>query len=879
MKLKTIYLLVLLTLCTGIAFAQSQKISISAVNQPIKTVFDQIQAKSDYYILYSDEVVPDSMKVSVQADRLAVSAILDQVLSGKNLTYSVSRKGMIVIAASKNAGGSNAQKDANTETSINGHVSNQSGVACSYTTVALVKNTQVLSGCITDDNGNFHMVHPFKANETYQLKITAMGFKAWSQSFVYPDTAFIKNIRLTEENHTLNTVSIVAERPLVTRKADRYIVNVEGSFLANGFSGLEVLQRSPGIWVNNDGSIRIKGNQSVMVMINDVVQRMSTDDLAEYLRALKSESISKIEVISNPPSEFEASGTGGIIHIQLKKSRSDGMLTTLYAQYRQQNKRPFMSSGGLIDYKIKNFYLFGNAFVTSDESTYVGTYHIIYPGNNIYDSFTTRNNHNERLQYRLGMAYDLPKSQSISLQTTGNVSKLEQSFDTDIGFNNLSGYTTSGWLRKPALNASTFNYVWKIDSLGSMLKVIADYAYSEKTELNLLTGTYNDPAKNSVFRTNTPNTTNILSFQTDYTKTFKNKTEFKTGVKYAGTNRNNELLNEDYLNNDWIVNQPGSNQFIYDEHLYMAYTSLEKTFNKTSIKAGLRAEETSIDGNSLTSDQQFTRNYLNLFPSLFINHVFDAKKNEAVHFSYSRRLQRPSYKDLNPYRLQVDNFIVSIGNPDLQPQYTHNFELGADFLKNWSANIYFAATANTIAQFTQPIQNNVLETQTRNFSNSTEYGMNLDMPIKVNSWWNMSNSASLFHLSYLYNNIRNTQTTFSAKTMQTLVFKKLFNLDLYAEYRSPYINGNTEFVYVFYTEASISRKIMNNKGRIQFHFEDPFNICKEQEYVNYNNTQIYFYQKRPTRLASIQFSYSIASGKKFTNKKVDQSNTEEKNRL
>ncbi|WP_348049539.1 TonB-dependent receptor [Mucilaginibacter sp.] len=876
--MKIIYLLVLLTLCTYTAFAQSQKITISAVNIPIKTVFDQIQAKSDYYILYSDEVVPDSMKVSIQADKLAVSAILDQILSGKNLTYSVSRKGMIVIAASKNAGNSKT-KGTNIETSINGHVNNQNGVPCSYTTVALAKNTQVLSGCITDNNGNFHMVYPFKTNETYQLKITALGFKAWSQTFVYPDTAFTKNIRLTEESHTLNTVSIVAERPLVTRKADRYIVNVEGSFLANGFSGLEVLQKSPGIWVNSDGSIRIKGNQSVMVMINDVVQRMSTDDLAEYLRALKSESISKIEVISNPPSEFEASGTGGIIHIQLKKSRSDGMLTNLYAQYRQQNKRPFISSGGLIDSKIKNFYLFGNAFVTSDESTYVGTYHIIYPGNNIYDSYTIRNNHNERLQYRLGMAYDLPKNQSISLQTTGNVSKLEQSFDTDIGFNNLSGYTTSGWLRKPVLNASTFNYVWKIDSLGSMLKVISDYAYSEKTEQNLFTGAYNDPTKNSIFRTNTPNTTNIFSFQTDYTKALKNKTEFKAGVKYAGANRNNELLNEDYLNNNWVVNQPGSNQFLYDEHLYMAYTSFEKTLNKTSIKAGLRAEETSIDGNSLTSNEQFTRNYLNLFPSLFINHVFDAKKNEAVYFSYSRRLQRPSYKELNPYRLQVDNFIVSIGNPDLQPQYTHSFELGADFFKGWSANVYFSATTNTIAQFAQPIQNNVLEYQTRNFSNSTEYGTNLNIPIRVNSWWNMNNSVSLYHLSYLYNNIRNTQTTFSAKTAQTLVFKKLFNLDVYTEYRSPYVNGNTEFTYVLYTEVGLSRKIMNNKGRIQLYFDDIFNVFKEQEYTNYNNTQIYFYQKRPTRTASIQFSYSITSGKKFTNKKVDQSNTEEKNRL
>jgi len=533
----------------------------------------------------------------------------------------------------------------------------------------------------------------------------------------------------------------------------------------------------------------------------------------------------------------------------------------------------------LLDTKVKNFYFFGNLFASSDESKYIGTYHIIYPDNSQYNSYTDRNNHNERIQYRLGMAYDLPKNQSVTLQTTGNVSKLEQSFDTDIKFNSLTGYTTSGWLRKPLLNASTFNYLWKLDSLGSMLKVISDYAYSQKKETNLVTSIYNDPAKNSVFRTNTPNTTKIFSFQTDYTKTFKNKTEVKTGIKYAGTNRNNELVNEDYLNNNWILNKGGSNQFIYDEHLYMAYASFEKTLDKTSIKAGLRAEETTVDGNSITSNQQFNRSYLGLFPSVFINHSFDAKKNEAIHFSYARRLQRPSYKDLNPYRLQVNDFIVTIGNPDLQPQYTHNFELGADFLKDWSANIYFAATTNAMAQFAQPIANNVLEYQTRNFSTSAEYGSNLNIPIRVNSWWNMNNGIQVYHLSYMLNNIRNTQTSFFAKSIQTLTFKKLFNIDLYTEYRSPYVNGNSHFTYVFFTELGLSRKIMNNKGRLQLYFDDIFNAFKEQEYTNYNNTQIYFYQKRPTRTASIQFSYSIASGKKFTNKKIDQSNTEEKNRL
>jgi hypothetical protein len=222
-----------------------------------------------------------------------------------------------------------------------------------------------------------------------------------------------------------------------------------------------------------------------------------------------------------------------------------------------------------------------------------------------------------------------------------------------------------------------------------------------------------------------------------------------------------------------------------------------------------------------------------------------------------------------------------VGNPDLQPQYTHNFELGLDLKQGYSVNVYFARTSNTIAQFAQPIQNNILEYQFRNFSNSTEYGSNINVPIKVTSWWSMNNGASLFRVSYLLlNDQRNTQVSFATKTAQSITFKNLFDVSFYYEYRTPYVSGNTRFSDVMFAELGFSRKFLKgNKGRIQLYFEDPFNTFREQETTNYNNTQIYFYQKRPTRTASLQFSYTITSGKKFTNKKVDQSNSEEKNRL
>lgn len=875
MKLKSICLLVA-SIWMNTLLAQTKKITLTVDHQPIKKVFDLLQSKSDYNIIYSDDVVPDSMLVSVQAHQLSLNEVMEQMLAGKNLTYTITGHMLVIRAKTSQAipTVSNVAK-----AGLSGAVYS-GGKPVSFVTVSLLSNSKVLAGCVSDEAGHFRLIYSF-SNSAYTLKVSAIGYQPLSRDFIYPDTDFAKQISLNAEVRTLNTVNVVAQRPLISRKADRYIINVEGSFLENGFSGLEVLQKSPGIWVDNNGNIRIKGNQSVMVMINDVVQRMSADDLAEYLRALKSESISKIEVISNPPSEFEASGTGGIIHIQLKKARSDGMVTHLNAQYRQQGARPYISTGGLVDAKSGNLYVSGNVSLNSDESKYIGTYHILYPDNSVYDSYTDRYNHNERLQYRLSLSYDLSKNQSIGIQTIGNNGKLEQSFLTDVQSSTVNGFINSRWLRRPDQNNSTFNYNWKIDSLGSMLKVIGDYTYNYKTELNQFEGDYSDPSQNSIFRVNTPNNTNIYTFQADYTQVPDKRTEIKTGIKFAGTNRDNILIHEDEVNDNWLFNDAASNHFLYRENLYMAYATLQKSWSANSVKVGLRGEETSVTGNSITSAQQFNKSYFGLFPTAFFNHTFNAKENEAIHFSYSRRLERPAFKELNPYRLQIDNSIVVVGNPDLLPQYTNNFELGADLKNGYAVSIYYAGTSNTLSQFAQPIAGNVLEYQFRNFDNSSEYGLSLNAPVKITPWWTTNNGLFVYHSSYLlFNAQRNTQTSVYAKTVHTIMLKKLFDINFYGGYNSPSVTANIRHASYLYTFLGFSRKFLkDNKGRLTFNVEDILNTAKEQEYTNYNNTIIDFYQKRPTRTFSLQFSYTITSGKKFTNKKIDQSNNEERSRL
>jgi hypothetical protein len=189
---------------------------------------------------------------------------------------------------------------AQSSTILTGNVTRKESGPLAMVSVILLKDTSFLAAGITNEKGDFSINAPLQKDTTYILQLSLVGFQTMTQPFRFPDTALSKKLVLTIEGNTLKDVVILSSKQIITRKADRYVINVENSYLANAGNGLDVLQRSRGLWVNTDGSIRLKGNQPVMVMINDVVQRMSPEELAEYLKSLASESISKIEVIQNP---------------------------------------------------------------------------------------------------------------------------------------------------------------------------------------------------------------------------------------------------------------------------------------------------------------------------------------------------------------------------------------------------------------------------------------------------------------------------------------------------------------------------------------------------------------------------------------------------
>ncbi|RYD71825.1 MAG: TonB-dependent receptor, partial [Sphingobacteriales bacterium] len=439
---------------------------------------------------------------------------------------------------------------------ITGRVINTGASPLPMASVILLKDTSFVAATISNEEGLFLFNSTLQENAAYIIQVSLVGFQTFRQSFIFPDTLPLKKIILLPQKNILKEVTIVSQKQLVTRKADRYVINVENSYLANGGNGMDVLQKSPGLWVNTDGSIRLKGNQPVMVMINDIVQRMAPDELAEYLNSLPSESISKIEVIQNPPAEYEAAGTGGIVHIILKKARKDGLNAAANNTYRIQGHQYLWSSSATVDYKIKRLYLSANGSLSKDRNDSKAYTNIIYPDKTIYNTNGTRDNDNRRQLYRFTAGYDVAPGHFIGLQHVRVANQFLNTFNTSSFYkdssNEIKGDAFTNWQRKPAFTTSTLNYSWKTDSLGSQLKIIADRTQGKKYEMNALKALYDEPSQNLDYRIFTPITTNIYTLQADFLKVMNNNLQWSTGIKFTATGKDNQFIREDKTGAAWI---------------------------------------------------------------------------------------------------------------------------------------------------------------------------------------------------------------------------------------------------------------------------------------------------------------------------------------
>ena len=730
---------------------------------------------------------------------------------------------------------------------LTGKVLDEKQANLSYASVSLLKakDSTVVKGSITEDNGTY--IFSNLEDGQYLVAINMIGYgKVFKGPYLVSNahkTYTIENVLLKPTAKQLNSVNIVSQKPLVEKQVDKTVLNIENSVLAAGNTALEILQKAPGVSVDKDGNISLRGKDGVTVMLDGKPTYLSSEQLANLLRSTEGNAIQSIELITNPSAKYDAAGNSGIINIKLKKNRNYGTNGSIlagagYGRYYKAN------GGFTLNHREKKFNIFGNYNYNRNKQFH--DLDIMRVNNTAADqtyfnqtssSVQLRQNHN----YKAGVDYFLDDNNTIGAAVNGYVSNGNNNADvlTLIGSKPLE--TDSSVV---AFNPNRYkytgitynlNYKGKIDTAGQEISADADYSRYIGNEnfvynnnyLNAGGQTDKDPY---IFRNSTPTAVKIWSAKVDYTYPINKKTKLDAGLKSSVVNTNNNSVFDNFIGNTWQNDVTRTNQFIYDENINAGYVNLNREFKGLTLQLGLRAEQTNSKGNSVTEQKVVNRHYFNLFPSIFINKVLS--KDNELGFSFSRRIDRPDYESLNPFVNFVDLYTYGIGNPFLNPQYTNSFEVSYSYKKTINATLGYSQTSDAIARvLLSDTLKKTLYITSQNLAEKRSYNLNISSPLHIFKWWSTNNNLTVFYNQFSTPNLlgspyKSGKLAFQLNTNQTVNVNTSTSIEMSAHYQSSLVAGTLLLKPQYGVDLGLSKSFDNKKFSVKLAANDVFNLEK-----------------------------------------------------
>jgi hypothetical protein len=651
--------------------------------------------------------------------------------------------------------------------SLSGDVQDDAGKAMPFVNVLLLNenDSSLVKGAASNDAG-YYTIDKVKPGR-FLLVASMLGYKANYVPVVIADHDMRAPLLvMTEQAQQLKEISIVSTRPFIEQAIDRTIVNVSNSIISGGSTALEVLEKSPGISIDrqNDG-ISLRGKDGVIVLIDGKQTYLSMSDVVAMLRTMPSDNIDRIELITNPPAKYDAAGNSGIINIVLKKNENygtNGSLTLAGGKGGYDRERGSMQ----INNRSKNLNLFAN--VGANRSRTYWDVHLSRKqdnhegGLNYVDQQSYIRFFNHGMNVKGGMDYSLGPRSTIGLVYTAFRNSRNESSPASTTIRdgeNASPYLdviTDKTISDKAVN-QVGNINFQHDFKGNGGKFSADFdmgRFNRSYENRLITTTLfseNPPDGLEGLFTGMPTQIEIMTFKADYSRTLSKEWKLDAGIKSSHVFSDNDVTLSRGPVDNMEKDEELSNHFQYTEKVNAAYGSVAGKLSGVEIQAGLRAEHTHSVGESLTLDQRVTRDYLNLFPSVFLKRTLSPKQSLAL--SYSYRIDRPSYPNLNPARSYLDPYAFSRGNAYLKPQYTHATELKYGF----DNKLFVSVAANFVQDFVffliQPVDAQTFERTPGNIGTSRVYNVNMSYPVEISKGWtfqtNFTATYSILEYDYM----------------------------------------------------------------------------------------------------------------------------------
>lgn len=747
--------------------------------------------------------------------------------------------------------------------SIEGTVTDLQNKPSPETEVLIIKADTKFSA-ITDENGMFKI--PLKEDGNYILEIIRDGVKTNSENITVKGNSK-KNIKLKEVpvEKKIEGVTLTARKKLFERKVDRLVFNVENSVASQGIDAVEALAKTPMVRATDD-AISIAGKSNVAVMINDRLLNLNGQELINYLKTIRSDDILKIEVITTPPSKYEAEGKSGLINIILKKNTNLGWNGSLQTSGSYYGGRPATStrSGTTFNYQGDKLSVTGNLSIgdnywenrsynyltgTTDNNYWktnsISSNNYRYKGGGLKGEYKINDKNLVGINYNYSFSNPLEQGESKA-----NI------FDKDGYLDVFSDYSNRN--RRKVHNASAF-YDVKLDSSGSKLSLTANVMLNNSNARNF----YNTITSDEVSTFANPiSKYRIYSGQADLEKTF-GKVKTEAGLKYTKIKNDSEFNFFNIEDDQYILNTKRTNTFFYNEQNYAAYASASFKINdKLDAKAGLRYEYTTLEGISMNDDSSAKIKYGKLFPTAYIS--YKPNENNAFSLNYSRRISRPYFGNLNPFKFYVSEFEYSTGNPYLLPSFSDNFEFGYVLNNNFNVTLYYNYNKDNWDRI-QVVEGKSKYSIVKNFYNQDQAGINIsynynklkwmESNIFVNGYYAKTKSydptAVAAAAGYSANfNVDNNFFLNKSKTL-TLMLGLWSNL--------PNRDGNT----YYYANASVytgmKLNLMEKKLLINLYVNDLLNTNRNKGIEYYPNYDVEYFNKGITRNIYLSVTYKFGN--------------------
>ncbi|MES2373266.1 MAG: TonB-dependent receptor [Bacteroidota bacterium] len=767
---------------------------------------------------------------------------------------------------------------AQSRTTVSGSVKDNSGKALQSVTVSLLqaKDSSLVKADVTDGEGKFQIVSAKSGK--FLLSYSIIGFeKKFSEAFDLQDGQNYNTpaLSLAQASKKLQDVTVVSKKPLIEIKADKTIFNVEASINATGSNVLELLQKSPGIQVDNNENISMKGKTGVKIYIDGKPTQLSSKDLAAYLKGINSNDVEAIEMISNPSAKYDASGNAGIINIRLKKNKkfgTNGSLTTGFIQgvtpkgngsvnlnYRDQKVNLFSNVGGSLGMNENGL----NLYRIQKDS--------------LYDQRSVNRNNDKNLNIKAGADYFINSKHTIGFLVTSSFSNTDWTSNsrTDVSykptntfvkslqaFNNIPGKRTN-------MN-SNLNYRYT-DTSGKEINFDADYGLFRGEGRSYQPNYYIDkngaPLYQIINRNYTPTDIDIYTAKVDVElPKWKGKLGYGAKFSYVKTTNTFDFFND--ISGVPVKQLNRSNSFTYKENVNAAYVNYQRQFSpKWSLQTGFRVEQTNSEGvltradGVVQPDNTVKKDYINLFPSAALTWTVDQKN--TLNLTYSRRIDRPSYQDLNPFENKLDELTYEKGNAFLRPQYTNNFELSHTFKYMITTTIGYSHVKDYATQTTDTA-NNATFVQQKNLATQEILSFSIGSPLPIKKWWNgyanFSFNYQMFNGQIGANTVKTNIPGYNAYLQNTFTLGNDYTAELSGWFNGPSVWGATwKTKPQGAMDIGIQKQLFDKKATLKVTATDIFHTAPWTANVDFGGLYINGGGNWESQTLRVSFTYRFGS--------------------